>query len=52
MLRSVKKYDGYEDPIKTKEELMFHVGFRQFVARFAILFPFHLSAISFLVANI
>ncbi|CAN7019159.1 unnamed protein product [Brassica rapa subsp. trilocularis] len=30
---SVKKYDGYEDPIKTKEELMFHVGFRQFVAR-------------------
>ncbi|KAG2240822.1 hypothetical protein Bca52824_097069, partial [Brassica carinata] len=30
---SVKKFDGYEDPIKTKEELMFHVGFRQFVAR-------------------
>ncbi|CAA7048328.1 unnamed protein product [Microthlaspi erraticum] len=30
---SVKKYDGYEAPIKTKEELMFHVGFRQFVAR-------------------
>ncbi|KAL1194958.1 hypothetical protein V5N11_030490 [Cardamine amara subsp. amara] len=30
---SVKKYDGYEDPIKTKEELMFHVGFRQFIAR-------------------
>ncbi|KAG2328380.1 hypothetical protein Bca52824_011108 [Brassica carinata] len=30
---SLKKYDGYEDPIKTKEELMFHVGFRQFVAR-------------------
>jgi pre-rRNA-processing protein TSR1 len=30
---SVKKYDGYEAPIKTKEELMFHVGFRQFIAR-------------------
>ncbi|KAJ0250307.1 hypothetical protein HA466_0136600 [Hirschfeldia incana] len=30
---SLKKYDGYEDPIKTKEELVFHVGFRQFVAR-------------------
>ncbi|EOA39699.1 hypothetical protein CARUB_v10008343mg [Capsella rubella] len=30
---SVKKYDGYEDPIKTKEELVFHVGFRQFIAR-------------------
>ncbi|CAH8359187.1 unnamed protein product [Eruca vesicaria subsp. sativa] len=30
---SVKKYDGYKDPLKTKEELMFHVGFRQFVAR-------------------
>ncbi|WZZ60068.1 hypothetical protein YC2023_060175 [Brassica napus] len=30
---SLKKYDGYEDPIKTKEELMIHVGFRQFVAR-------------------
>ncbi|CAH2036277.1 unnamed protein product [Thlaspi arvense] len=30
---SVKKYDGYEDPIKSKEELMFHVGFRQFIAR-------------------
>ncbi|CAN6998174.1 unnamed protein product [Brassica rapa subsp. trilocularis] len=29
----VTKYDGYEDPIRTKEELMFHVGFRQFVAR-------------------
>ncbi|KAF8116583.1 hypothetical protein N665_0016s0014 [Sinapis alba] len=29
---SVKKYDGYEDPIQTKDELMFHVGFRQFVA--------------------
>ncbi|XP_010441233.1 PREDICTED: pre-rRNA-processing protein TSR1 homolog isoform X2 [Camelina sativa] len=30
---SVKKYDGYEAPIKTKEELVFHVGFRQFIAR-------------------
>ncbi|CAL9239318.1 unnamed protein product [Arabidopsis halleri] len=30
---SVKKYDGYEAPIKTKEELMFHVGFRQIIAR-------------------
>lgn len=33
MFCSVKKYDGYEAPIKTKEELMFHVGFRQFIAR-------------------
>ncbi|CAN8258297.1 unnamed protein product [Cochlearia groenlandica] len=30
---SLKKYDGYEAPIKTKEELMFHIGFRQFIAR-------------------
>ncbi|VVA90832.1 unnamed protein product [Arabis nemorensis] len=30
---SIKKYDGYEAPIKTKEELMFHVGFRHFLAR-------------------
>ncbi|KAK4854055.1 hypothetical protein QYF36_018336 [Acer negundo] len=30
---SIKKHDSYSDPIKTKEELVFHVGFRQFVAR-------------------
>ncbi|KAL6574371.1 hypothetical protein OROHE_001275 [Orobanche hederae] len=29
----VTKYNGYEAPIKTKEEFMFHVGFRQFIAR-------------------
>ncbi|KAJ4702261.1 pre-rRNA-processing protein TSR1-like [Melia azedarach] len=30
---SVKKHDSYDAPIKAKEELIFHVGFRQFVAR-------------------
>ncbi|KAD5960237.1 hypothetical protein R6Q59_013407 [Mikania micrantha] len=29
----VKKHDTYSDPIKAKEELIFHVGFRQFIAR-------------------
>lgn len=30
---SIKKHDSYEAPIKAKEEFIFHVGFRQFVAR-------------------
>ncbi|PSR99521.1 Pre-rRNA-processing protein [Actinidia chinensis var. chinensis] len=30
---SVKKHDTYTAPIKAKEELVFHVGFRQFVCR-------------------
>ncbi|XP_010530334.1 PREDICTED: pre-rRNA-processing protein TSR1 homolog [Tarenaya hassleriana] len=30
---SIKKHDSYDAPIKTKEELIFHVGFRQFIAR-------------------
>ncbi|WJX54467.1 hypothetical protein P8452_40347 [Trifolium repens] len=30
---SVKKHERYHAPIKSKEELIFHVGFRQFVAR-------------------
>ncbi|GAB2232460.1 hypothetical protein Droror1_Dr00011493 [Drosera rotundifolia] len=30
---SIKKHDTYEDPIRSKEELIFHVGFREFVAR-------------------
>ncbi|CAI9117069.1 OLC1v1018393C1 [Oldenlandia corymbosa var. corymbosa] len=30
---SVRKHDKYTAPIKAKEELIFHVGFRQFVAR-------------------
>ena len=30
---SLKKHDTYSDPIRTKDELIFHVGFRQFVAR-------------------
>ncbi|RZC05328.1 pre-rRNA-processing protein TSR1 homolog [Glycine soja] len=28
---SVKKHEAYDAPIKSKEELIFHVGFRQFV---------------------
>ncbi|KAA3467147.1 pre-rRNA-processing protein TSR1-like protein [Gossypium australe] len=30
---SIKKHDSYDTPVKSKEELIFHVGFRQFVAR-------------------
>ncbi|KAL3845392.1 hypothetical protein ACJIZ3_002795 [Penstemon smallii] len=30
---SIKKHDTYDAPIKAKEELLFHVGFRQIVAR-------------------
>uniref|UniRef100_A0A2P2M9B8 Bms1-type G domain-containing protein n=1 Tax=Rhizophora mucronata TaxID=61149 RepID=A0A2P2M9B8_RHIMU len=30
---SIKKHEMYDSPIKAKEELVFHVGFRQFVAR-------------------
>ncbi|KAH7848301.1 hypothetical protein Vadar_000957 [Vaccinium darrowii] len=30
---SVRKHDTYTAPIKSKEELIFHVGFRQFVCR-------------------
>ncbi|KAF9601778.1 hypothetical protein IFM89_022946 [Coptis chinensis] len=30
---SIKKHDSYNAPIKAKEDLIFHVGFRQFVAR-------------------
>ncbi|KAL2895554.1 Pre-rRNA-processing protein TSR1-like protein, partial [Bienertia sinuspersici] len=30
---SIKKHDSYQEPLKGKEELIFHVGFRQFVAR-------------------
>ncbi|KAL6011895.1 hypothetical protein ACLOJK_002361 [Asimina triloba] len=29
----IKKHDSYDAPIKSKESLIFHVGFRQFVAR-------------------
>ncbi|KAE8680363.1 hypothetical protein F3Y22_tig00111392pilonHSYRG00720 [Hibiscus syriacus] len=29
----IKKVDSYDAPVKAKEELIFHVGFRQFVAR-------------------
>nr|XP_017239396.1 PREDICTED: pre-rRNA-processing protein TSR1 homolog [Daucus carota subsp. sativus] len=30
---SIKKHETYSAPIKAKEELIFHVGFRQFVTR-------------------
>ncbi|XP_074279148.1 uncharacterized protein LOC141604620 [Silene latifolia] len=30
---SVKKHDSYSEPIKGKEEMIFHVGFRQLVVR-------------------
>jgi len=30
---SVKKHDSYTEPIKSKESLVFHVGFRQFTSR-------------------
>lgn len=52
LLHSLKKYDGYEDPIKTKEELMFHVGFRQFVARLVKFVHVSFTAIAFLVCNL
>ncbi|XP_071697374.1 uncharacterized protein [Rutidosis leptorrhynchoides] len=29
----IKKHETYSEPIKAKEELIFHVGFRQFVTR-------------------
>lgn len=32
-ISSIKKHDSYDAPIKAKEELLFHVGFRQFIAR-------------------
>ncbi|KAM1377841.1 hypothetical protein FF1_039295 [Malus domestica] len=30
---SIKKHDTFSAPIKSKDELIFHVGFRQFIAR-------------------
>lgn len=30
---SIRKHDSYDAPIKAKEELLFHVGFRQFISR-------------------
>lgn len=30
---SVRKHDSYTEPIKSKESLVFHVGFRQFTSR-------------------
>lgn len=36
MLCSVKKHETYDAPIKSKEELIFNVGFRQFVGRYGI----------------
>lgn len=30
---SIRKHDTYDAPIKAKEELLFHVGFRQFISR-------------------
>lgn len=30
---SVRKHDSYTEPIKSKESLLFHVGFRQFTSR-------------------
>jgi hypothetical protein len=36
MFCSVKKHDTYHAPIKSKEELIFHVGFRQFVGRYGV----------------
>nr|GMD08500.1 pre-rRNA-processing protein TSR1 homolog [Ipomoea batatas] len=30
---SIKKHESYSAPIKAKDEMLFHVGFRQFVAR-------------------
>ncbi|KAL8172137.1 hypothetical protein V2J09_023941 [Rumex salicifolius] len=30
---SIKKHNSYTEPIKSKDELVFHVGFRQFVVR-------------------
>lgn len=38
VLCSVKKHETYDAPIKSKEELIFHVGFRQFVGRYGLQF--------------
>lgn len=36
-LYSIKKHESYSAPIKAKDEMLFHVGFRQFVARYSFL---------------
>lgn len=48
-LCSIKKHDSYDAPIKDKEELIFHTGFRQFIARhvYTLCWQYHLYWIAY-----
>ncbi|KAL6492972.1 hypothetical protein OROGR_032731 [Orobanche gracilis] len=49
---SIRKHDTYDAPIKAKEELLFHVGFRQFVSRPKIILTGYPQRVSKLKATV